>query len=313
MPVAGMKALAEFILRGRWQAILAVLVTGTLTFLLPPVTSLLIYAAAAVIALVALHVGPLSGLQVMLLGSLAAGLLYSLAGLQYQVVAVMAAVVWLPAWVLAVILEQTRRLDYALRMAVIFGAVLLLAVYVLLGDPAPWWVARLHEIDRLLREAGMSWVDLTDEQLASTLAGLLTGLLITWLTLGIICSLLLARWWQSLVVHPGGFGEEFCGLRPGVSLGLLTLLAMLSSRFVSGTTGDLLAQLVMIMLVPYLFAGYAVLHMLVRQAVLAKAWLVGAYVLPALWPSSALLIAGAGLLDVWVDFRRRFGRSDSQT
>ena len=68
----------------------------------------------------------------------------------------------------------------------------------------------------------------------------------------------------------------------------------------------------MIMLVPYLFAGLAVIHALVAQAGRGRGWLMAIYVLLAILPQSALLLAGGGLLDTWIDFRRRFGGGDTK-
>jgi uncharacterized membrane protein len=137
------------------------------------------------------------------------------------------------------------------------------------------------------------------------LAALLTGLVLASLLTGILGSLMLARWWQSRLVHPGGFRDEFCNLRMGYPVALLTLAAMLAARFTSGAVGELLAQLSMIMLVPYLLVGLAVVHSVVGQAGRSRIWLTVVYVLLALIPQATLLLAAAGLLDTWIDIRRR--------
>ena len=192
-----------------------------------------------------------------------------------------------------------------MKAAVLFGAVLLLAVYGSYGDPVPWWIERLQTLHDLLERAGLPVTDLSDEQLLRDVAALLTGLVLASLLVGVLSSLLLARWWQSVLVHPGGFRDEFCSLRLGYTTGLLTLCAMLAARLASGTTGELIAQLAMIMLVPYLLVGLAVIHSVVRQTGRSSGWLAAVYVLLALLPQATLLLAGAGLLDTWVDFRRR--------
>jgi hypothetical protein len=134
----------------------------------------------------------------------------------------------------------------------------------------------------------------------------MTGLVLASLILSALCSLLLARWWQALLVNPGGLQTEFNQLRFGRTVGLLTLGVMLFTRFAPDLASDMAAQSVMIVLVPYLFAGLAVLHGLVAQAGRGRAWLIAVYVLLAVIPQSMLLLAGGGLLDTWIDFRRRF-------
>ena len=296
-----MKALAEFIVRGRWQAVLVTTACGAMTLILTPLN----YLAAAAVALVTLHVGLLQGLQVLLIAAALTVLLYQLLGIHPAVVAIMVLLMWLPCWVLAAVLQVTRRLDRVLMAAVLIGAVMLFAVYVLLGDPVPWWIERLHDLRTWLESRELSVTNLTDEQLLHDVAALMTGLVLASLLIGVRGSLMLARWWQSRLVHPGAFGEEFCSLRLGYPVGLLTLAVMLAARFVSGSAGELIAQLAMIMLVPYLLVGLAVVHSLVRQTRRSSVWLAVIYVLLALIPQATLLLAGGGLLDTWVDFRRR--------
>jgi len=77
-----MKALAGYIVTGRWQAILVTTVCGVLAFMLPPVSSLLNYLAAASVALVTLHIGKAQVLQVLAISSLLTLLFYQLAGVQ---------------------------------------------------------------------------------------------------------------------------------------------------------------------------------------------------------------------------------------
>ena len=305
-----MKALAEFIVKGRWQAVLVATACGVMTFMLPPFSTMLNYVAAAAVALVTLHVGLLQGLQVLLIAAVATVLVYQLLGIHAAVIALMVALLWVPCWVMAVILQMTRRLDQVLKAAVLFGGVLLLAVYGLYGDPVPWWIERLQGLQQLLEEAGLPLTNLSDEQLMHDIAALMTGLVLASLLLGVLGSLILARWWQSRLVHPGGFREEFCALRLGQATGLLTLGMMLAARFVDGSPGELIAQLAMLLLVPYLLVGLAVVHSLVAQTARSTVWLAVVYILLALIPQATLLLAGGGLLDTWVDFRRRLQKRE---
>lgn len=307
-----MKALAEFIVRGRWQAVLVTAACGVMTFMLPPFSTVLNYLAAAAVALVMLHIGTLQGLQVLFIASVVSVLFYQLLGLQAAVVIIMVALLWLPCAGLAIVLRVSRRLDTALKAAVVFGAVLLLAVYGLHGDPVPWWIERLQVLQEMLDSAGLPVTNLSDEEMVRAVAALLTGLVLASLLVGVLGSLMLARWWQSQLVHPGGFREEFSNLRLGQAAGLLTLGTLLAARLASGTLSDLLAQLAMIMLVPYLLTGLAVIHSVVRQTGRGNAWLVAIYILLALLPQATLLLAGCGLLDTWVDFRRRVQAKSGQ-
>jgi len=299
-----MKALAGYIVSGRWQAVLVTSASGVLGMLLLPFSCL----GAAAVSLVTLHVGIVSGLHVMALAAAAALLMYLLAGVKAAYLISMVLLLWLPCWLISGVLRQTKDLGYALKVASLFGACLLLLIYLLLGNPVQAWVEVLKAFAALFEEAGLVLQGLSDEQLMRDVAGLMTGVVLAWLVLGIIASLLLGRWWQSVVVHPGAFREEFCSLRLGYVAGLLTLAVMLLAQLTEGTGSEVAAQLAMILLVPYLLAGLAIIHSLIHQAGLGKGWLVAVYLLLGLVPQSMLLLAGGGLLDTWIDFRRRLAR-----
>jgi len=303
-----MKGLAELIVRGRWQAVLIIAAAGALTYVLPPMS----YLAAAAVALVTLHIGVLPGLQVLGLAGAVTLLFYQLLGstaLLFNLLLVV--LLWLPCWLLALVLRQTRMLGDALLVGALFGGCLLLAVYGYFGDPVPWWVARLNEFETALSEAGIHVQSLADKTLVTQIAALMTGVVVSSLFTGVLGSLLLARWWQSLLVHPGAFREEFCRLRVGSLAGLLTLGMMVLARVATGVPGALAAQLAMVMLVPYLLVGLAVIHSLVKSAGYGTGWLVAVYVALAFLPQASLLLAGGGLLDTWLDFRRRFSRDST--
>jgi hypothetical protein len=307
-----MKALAAFIVSGRWQAVLITAASGVMSLLLPWLGGMLNYLAAAVIALVTLHVGIMPGLQVLVIATTVTVVFYQLLGVQAVVGLVMVLMLWLPCWMIGVVLRQTRELGHAMHAAALFGVCLLLVVYSILGDPAPWWMQQLQVVESTLQEAGMSFPGLSDPELQQDIAALLTGVVLASLVVGAIASLLLARWWQSLLVHPGGFREEFYGLRLGYALGLMTLAVMLVARLTQGAFGEFSAQLAMILLVPYLLVGLAVIHSLLQHKSRGTAWLVAIYILLAVLPQATLLLAAGGLLDTWVDFRKRLGRGDSE-
>jgi hypothetical protein len=300
------KALAGYIVSGRWQAALVTAASGLLALLLLPLSCL----GGASIALVTLYVGVLSGLQVMVLAAASVILLYLLAGVQTLVVIVMVLLLWLPSWLAAAILQQTRDLAAALKAATLFGVTLLLLVYATIQDPAAAWLDVLKVLLAMFREAGFDLKGISDEQLLQEFAALMTGVALSWLVLGIMASLLLARWWQSVLVRPGAFRDEFCKLRLGNLAGLLTLGMLLVAQLTQDTMREITAQLAMIMLVPYLLAGLAVVHSLVKQAGRGYGWLAAVYLLLAFVPQTMLLLAAGGLLDTWVDLRRRLGRNE---
>jgi hypothetical protein len=308
-----MKALAAYIVSGRWQAALVATLSGALTVLAPPFGSMLNYLAAAVVALVTLHIGALAGLQVMVIATAIMLLLFQLLGEQTLVALVLVLMLWLPCWMTATVLQRTNNMGQALKAAALFGACLLLLVFGLYGNPAAWWLEQLQQVEATLAEAGLSFPALADEQLLQEVSALMTGVVFASLVIGVTASLQLARWWQSVLVHPGAFRDEFYELRLGFTNGLVTLAIMLVARFTQATVSEFASQLAMIMLVPYLLVGLAVIHSLLRRAGRGAGWLVAVYVLLAVVPQATLLLAAGGLLDTWIDFRRRLARDEGST
>jgi len=308
-----MKALAAYIVSGRWQAILVTAVTGSLTLLVPPFGGLLNYLAAAVVALVTLHVGALAGLQVMAVAAGVTLLFYQLLGEHAAVALVMVLMLWLPCWMTATVLQRTSDLGQALKAATLFGASLLLFVFGFYGNPSGWWLVQLQQISATLTEAGVSLPALADKELLQEVSRLMTGVVFASLVIGVAGSLMLARWWQSVLVRPGASRDEFYKLRLGSVNGLITLGIMVIARLTQGTFSEFSAQLAMIMLVPYLLVGLAIIHKLLKQRGRGNGWLIAVYVLLAVVPQATLLLAAGGLLDTWIDFRRRLARDEGST
>jgi len=88
---------------------------------------------------------------------------------------------------------------------------------------------------------------------------------------------------------------------------------MVMARLTQGAFSDFSAQLAMILLVPYLLVGLAIIHSLLKQFSRGNGWLIVIYILLAIMPQAMLLLAAGGLMDTWIDFRRRFGRDGGES
>lgn len=114
--------------------------------------------------------------------------------------------------------------------------------------------------------------------------------------------LMLSRWMQALLYNPGGFQEEFHGLRIKQKVAVLLLAATFFSSFVEFIP----ASWVFYMLMPLTVSGVALVHGVVGKKKASSLWLVAFYaVFP--WLSQMLLIVA--LVDSWYDFRARMTES----
>ncbi|OGT19605.1 MAG: hypothetical protein A2V90_03365 [Gammaproteobacteria bacterium RBG_16_57_12] len=299
-----MQALASYIMRGRLQAVMTVVMFAGLSFLLPPFTSPLSFFSGAALTLVTLRLGPQQGVWVLLLAAVTLGL-FSLLSLSNVVPAVaVAGAIWIPAWLLAVVLRRTVSWSQTMTVALAMGMALVLAIFAALGDPVEWFYQALEENLKPLLLASMTGVDQADatiEQLLRQLSQGMTGTVaMAVVTHALIC-LLLGRWWQATLYNPGGFKTEFLGLRLGKALaGIAVLLLALD---LAGT-GHLVSNLLLVAEAVFVLQGLAVVHAIASAKGLHSGWLAPMYVL---MPFLMGLLALMGVVDVWADFRARAG------
>jgi hypothetical protein len=296
-----MRALAAFVLSGRGQAALVATALALLSLLLPPAS----YLAAAVIGLVTLRQGWLEGAVVGLLAGLVAGVLCQVAlGTAFPVLA-LAGLLWIPVWLLAQVLRRFPSQGAMLGVAGLAASGVVLLIHALPGSPAERWRALLEgTLVPALAQQGIE----VDAELVGRVAEVMTGVVAAAAVLGASLSLFIARWWQALLFNPGGFGAEFRDLRIDRRLGYGALLVLGGLLLLPMEGRQVAAELLLIVLVVYTLQGLAVAHALLGARRGAAGWLAALYVgLVLLWPYPLLVLGGAGLVDTWVDFRRRGG------
>jgi hypothetical protein len=308
-----MRGLATLIMRGRSQAAMVATVLLLLALLLPFVSIL----SAAVVALVTLRRGPTDGLVVIGISAVASGILGYLTFGNPLAVLAYGLMLWLPIWAIAWLLRVSRSLDMSIQAALGFGLLVILAVYVQAEDPVELWTELLRPLwENLVQSAGSvdgslgQTVEL-DEGFLKQLATWMTGAFAAGFYLQLVLGLFMARWWQAILYHPGGFGVEFRALRISPILGYLGAPLLLLMVFLGGEVPAWLRDLSFLFIPLFFLQGLAVVHALAGQTANKRIWLVTLYLLLLFaMPHAELLVATLGLVDVWVNFRTRLGRSD---
>jgi hypothetical protein len=305
-----MRFLAEFVMRGRMQAVLVTAVAAMLTLVIP----LLAYLSGAAVGLVTLRINPKQGLAVIAGAVLTVAVLSSLVfgntqfGIGFAVVFMM---LWLPVWILAASLRRSVNLAKSLKLAGLFGAMLVIGFYLATDNPATWWQVGMEKVlSPALEGAAKERIDEMNAAVAET-AQMMTGYMGGLMGLNLMICLFIARWWQAMLYNPGGFRQEFHRLRlgKGFALGILVIVLMLLISSGKPMVVDLLVVTVMLFMVQ----GLAVSHSLVANAGAGWGWLVMLYVLLVLaQPPTALTLAMAGFVDNWFDFRAFFGNKPKQ-
>lgn len=287
-----MRALAEFIMRGRTQAILVV-AGGAL---LP----MLFWLSAAAGSLVLLRRGLSDAL-----GILVWALLPAIGWWWFGEPRTLLVVVG--ALALALVLRTSVSWVKVLLASVLVGVVFGLVLGSLFAEPIQAVAAELHKL--MPQFMGSGWEQLSADEQAQVLGlvvPVLTGLMASLLQIVTVLCLVLGRYWQAALYNPGGFGEEFRALRLPLWMAALLVAGMLLGPSLG------LPMLAPLCSVPLVFAGVALVHGLVAAKRLARFWLVGLYVTLVLFMQLVYpLLMVLAIVDSLFDFRGRATRKGS--
>jgi hypothetical protein len=283
-----MRALAEFIMRGRMQAIFVVAGAAALP--------MLFWLSAAAGCLVLLRRGLNDAL-----GVLVWAVLPALAWWYFGDPRTL--LVLLGSLGLALLLRSQASWERVMLCSGGLGLLYVWALGAVFGEPI---AALASELQKVLPDAlSGAYQQLSVEErgrLESLLAPVLTGLLAALLQIVTLLSLMLGRYWQAALYNPGGFGSEFRALRFPPLLAMSLLVGML----LGPNLGVQLAVLTPLCSVPLVFAGLALMHGLVAQGRLPRFWLVGLYVTLVLFMQLIYpLLAVLAIVDSLFDFRGR--------
>lgn len=289
---SAMKALAEFIMAGRFKAAL-VAFFGNLLPLISP----------AAVGLVALRRSVADATLVMLWALLP--LIVLLNTSDVSALMIWASLLSVSVVVLgALTLRSTTSWAWALLAMVLASAVASLLARLNLAAELEAMRASILEVFAELAKQQEQVIDLVPSDV------FLSGLIAWAVALTAITALLLARWWQALLYNPGGFRSEFHGLRMNRGVAVMLMAGLSFCYLLSGDYfpwGNLLG-------LPLLLSGIALVHHTVAFAQFGSHWLVVFYMSLVLMvgPLSTVLV-GLGFLDSLLDFRTRLAaRKGSQ-
>jgi len=209
--------------------------------------------------------------------------------------AVAGLVFWAPAVGLAEILKRTGSLSVACQVAT--GLSLLMAGLWTLASDGGLSAALGDQLTPWLQGRGF------DPATVQSLLSLVPGTMAMTLLMASLAGLLLGMWWHAALSSPGALGQAFRSLRFGRVFAAIGL-AVLAGGIVTGQT--VFANLMVVVLFAFALQGLALIH----AAGAVKKWPSGVlalvYVMLVFGMSVvAPLLAVAGIVDNWLDFRGR--------
>lgn len=279
-----MKALAEFILRGRLQALVVALIGSFFPLI-----------SSAAIALVSLCKGAKDGTLLFLWVSLAL-VLAQQAGAENSLLTAVS----ISSLGMMVFTASVHRVlaswQWTLLATVLVAVICAQGFGLFMGSSVTALVATAQEMLNAVtsEEQTRSSVSLTES--------MVLGLIATILAVGSVMSLMLARWWQAGIKNPGGFQKEFHSFAIDANIAVMLILVLIAGQFFSKNTqiwADLAA-------LPLLIAGIALVHYVVKLFNQGKQWLAFLYAgIIMLGNPVTLILVVLSLTDSLIDLRSK--------
>lgn len=279
-----MKALAEFILRGRLQALVVALIGSFFPLI-----------SSAAIALVSLCKGAKDGTLLFLWVSLAL-VLAQQAGAENSLLTAVS----ISSLGMMVFTASVHRVlaswQWTLLATVLVAVICAQGFGLFMGSSVTALVATAQEMLNAVtsEEQTRSSVSLTES--------MVLGLIATIMAVGSVMSLMLARWWQAGIKNPGGFQKEFHSFAIDANIAVMLILVLIAGQFFSKNTqiwADLAA-------LPLLIAGIALVHYVVKLFNQGKQWLAFLYAgIIMLGNPVTLILVVLGLTDSLIDLRSK--------
>ena len=289
-----MKALAEFILRGRLQALIVALIGSFFPLI-----------SSAAIALVSICKGAKEGTLLFLWVSLALVLIQQAGSENPLLTAVSIASLGIMV-IAATVHKVLASWQWTLLAIVAVAVAISQALGIFMESSVTNLVATAQEmlsnVKSQEQDAQMS-IGLTDS--------MLLGLVATILAVGSMMSLMLARWWQAGIYNPGGFQKEFHSYTIDAKIAVLLVVILIVGQFLPQSS-KLWAELAVL---PLLVAGIALVHFIVKLFGQGKQWLAFVYVgMIMVGKRVTLILVLLGLIDSLIDLRSRLeGYKNSKT
>lgn len=210
-----------------------------------------------------------------------------------------AGLVFIPVWVMAILLRELRSLAMTLELGIITTMLLVILTWFVYGEaPVAAFMEYLqvHQMDPAV-ESGVP---------APLLAKMF---LILWpMFVGImqISIILTARWVQSCIYYPGGFRADFHQLRLHKSVAMGVVVLTILMQVFKPEDCMVLYQLQPLATILLLLAGLGLVHWYATFKGLKSFWLGGIYLLIFIVPQVAGLILGVtAIVDSFFNIRQR--------
>jgi len=320
-----MRALAEYPLRGKREAIIVVLVCSMMALIIP----ILGVVNSVVVAVVSLRAGVNIGLMLSAISSavIAAGvLIFGVLPEQSKGEEAFAIVQWMISLLALValcgVLRYTRSLKFSMLSALGVSVAVIVGFRLFVSDTVAWWQhSAFKEVYNQIVENILAQQSMVNHQMMESLSANLLGFFVATFLASLFIHLFFARGWQAALFNPGGFAEEFSQLAYGRNSALFTVVCFILAVVLKAENfvGFVCLASLVLMGTMYTIYGIAVLTGILKSkgVHLGKffggcllALLIGGAIIPTVVLSIILIIlvfafAMLGLIDTFANFRKK--------
>jgi len=279
-----MRALAEFIMRGRVQAAL-VAFFGNLLPLVSP----------AAVSLVTLSKGLSEGALLTLWALLPLLIAFFVSDIN-ALVTLSSIVGVIGVMVASEVLRVSTSWARTLVFVVVFSGVAALVLNFLFAEQAKEFELVVADLFREIQQQ--------QENAFIPERNFLLGVIGYVIALTSVICLVLGRWWQAMLYNPGGFKSEFHQLRLGAGSAAILVAGVVACNVASQEFSSWVGLLG----IPLLLGGLALVHYTVAFYQLGGHWLVIFYVVLFTVSPLSLVLIGLGFLDSIMNIRSRLVR-----
>lgn len=212
-------------------------------------------------------------------------------------------------WLFAMVLRTYKSWRLVLEVATVIGIATVLVLHALNPDMQGWWTQYFNSLMKEVTQTGAWQMAARDMGVAfKQIVPFATGFFGFFVLFGTLVELLLARWWETAMFSPGALRKEFTNIRMGYTAAFIMLLAVIGIFFKL----DVIIDLFPILLLPFMICGLSLLHMSVEWN--KNMFIPAVFVYLGLVIFSVLmviLLALAGYIDSWVNFRERLFKTNA--
>ncbi|CAB1276913.1 DUF2232 domain-containing protein [Candidatus Nitrosacidococcus tergens] len=198
---------------------------------------------------------------------------------------------WLPNFVSMLILRASRSLTVTFLIVGFFIVLFVVGTHSVADNMSLWWKKWLEQHISLV--PGATVQGFVNEGALE----LMDGFVAMFFEASLICTVLLARKWQSFLNQATTFRTELSSLKlPRILTGLIVILGILITVEILPGPGSVWVDLLMVAIMLYFFQGVAALYAILASKKLSGWWLILLYI--ALFSAPTLIIKGVALIGI---------------